>query len=171
MLLRSMHAPIATMLVVVVAAASIVVTGSAVPAAAQDAPVESPIDETSPLLIPFRAEIDFCFERERSLFPGAHGSVTVRGTVDATGHATDAELEASTFDGTESVVAACLVGAVRRWAFPTSADVVGVDYHMTFVLRPSAPMRIAGTPAEIDVRWLLQYRDGGGVRYGDTVAE
>lgn len=140
-------------------------------AAAQEAPGPSSGEEIDPLLVPFRGEIDFCFERERSLFPGAHGTVTVRATIDATGRAVAPALEASTLDAPGSVVAACLVAAVGRWSFPTGADVVGVEHHLRFTLRPTAPVRIAGTPAEIEVSWHLQYRDGVGLRHGDTVAD
>lgn len=114
-------------------------------------------------------ELDFCLVRERSLHPGAAGTVVIDFVLTATedgARATEATVLSTSFTLAGAVAPECVRAAVMRWRFPVPSDPAQHQV-MTFVLgmesaptpadtRPTPPIRAA--PARARVGWTVHPR-------------
>jgi hypothetical protein len=114
-------------------------------------------------------ELDFCLVRERSLHPGAAGTVVIDFVLTATddgARATEATVLSTSFTLAGAVAPECVRAAVMRWRFPAPSD-PSRHQVMTFVLgmesaptpadtRPTPPAVAA--PARARVSWTMHPR-------------
>ena len=77
-------------------------------------------------------EVRFCYEQELSSRPDMRGRVTVRFVIAPSGAVHTAAVESSSLEATRTE--ACIVQALRRWAFPApdGGGVVIVSYPFVF---------------------------------------
>ena len=81
-------------------------------------------------------EVKYCYEKELTKDPGLYGKITVMFVIDGTGRVGDALVQQSTM-GSEPVES-CIVGHVRRWAFPAPEGGSSVQVTYPYVFKSSA---------------------------------
>jgi TonB family protein len=81
-------------------------------------------------------EVKYCYEKELTRDPGLYGKVTVLFVIDGTGRVGDALVQESSM-GSEPVES-CIVGHVRRWAFPAPQGGGTVQVTYPYVFKSSA---------------------------------
>jgi len=81
-------------------------------------------------------EVKYCYEKELTKDPSLYGKVTVSFLIEGTGRVGDALVQQSTM-GSEPVET-CIVGHVRRWAFPAPEGGSTVQVTYPYVFKSSA---------------------------------
>jgi TonB family protein len=81
-------------------------------------------------------EVKYCYEKELTKDPNLYGKVTVLFVIDGAGRVGDALVQQSTM-GSEPVEG-CIVGHVRRWAFPAPQGGGTVQVTYPYVFKSSA---------------------------------